>query len=1370
MPECDLSRLNASSFEKLVRALAFAELGPGGTVFSPGPDGARDFIYDGAIKGFESKKWNGYLIIQAKFREKIEHAPGDISWLEAQIAGERDKFKDERRGLRKPEYYILATNVSLSGADRGQGSSRRKGGHTKISDLFESWKSELGLKDFHLWPADQIIDLLARHPTIRQTFAAWVTPGDVLMAILAALQPVAKDFTGLIQRALKQQIAADKNVPLNEAGSVHSNIPTSKVFIDLPVATHFVPSRTSAPIERDQTLPGFVSSLIDIAKSKLDPVSLRETGREDDSRMPVPNRIVLLGGPGQGKSTTGLFAVQIFRAAILNDDPSMTLNPTICDVVPEILDRAKEEGIATDVPRRFPVHIRLPDYADRVSQARNNRTEIPSLVSLIAHELERAADASPGSIRREDLRLWLQAYPWLIVLDGLDEVPPSGERPAVIDRINGLVSEISDHQADVLVVVTSRPQGYNKDLDEKYWAHWYLADLPAERAHAYAGALSRAQYPFNPDRREKFLAGVKRAMTQPATARLMVSPLQVTIMHVIIDGEGSTPTGHWGLFNEYFQVLKKREKAKGGETQEILEKNWEHLDPVHYRVGLVLQAESEISGGAGAHFNRPRLKALIKGYLRTSGYPSKAQEDRSEELARLALNRLVLLSMRQQGPTEDDGLISFDVRSLQEFMAAAELTTEAEAKAADLPEKGTGRPPVTKVPNIEDRLTHIAGIAHWRYVFLIAASRCFSDTALHHLRSVVVSIPRTLDAADPDRAAHTGASLALEMLSDGIGVSHPISRNKLVEHALELLELGPQNFDDRLVIAWSEDTATVFEDRLRGRLSEGVTAAALAAWKLLFKLCSISPDVFCPITIASWPNDPESGLKILSTVKPETAPPGLEELLISTIRQNPPAHLFHLYQYTGIFRRNLRPRQPVGVFDHIIEVFRNRLSDLYLQPLYLQPYRAERDQLHLRLPLIGSTGASLTVSICPTSYEPLHQLEQYISGWNGGWAVLSAAASFSKDPCASALARCLREIRATGTLQEAKELPFLPWPVEGVACCAADLEDLEKSATVADAGGFGDADDWLAAEKRWITRGISREDLLASSALGPFGREIASVGAPIIQWLNLDDFERNPTTISGLLEAWADITNRTVKSRIADAVLFTLPFATPSPYLETQCFIELLETSEIDSVPLDALGYLDKTAWQDESVVDYVSRRIAQAESLWTQGGRIPTATVADAYTRRPFYRSLLYPIAAGCIGTPDAGSVLSQLPSSAFDWQQSDEPCTTAAVGILRILKFQISTSAEIAALTTGPKLDVRLYLAQELSKSEQISQGCRATFLTSIRAGLAGKMSEKAWWLYAPLKRTLDARKSEMSDRAIWVQQLQLPEDAFDILSRQS
>ena len=237
MTTYDLRRLSPQSFERMVRALAFAEMGASGTVFASGPDGARDFICEGSIPGFESRGWDGYLVIQCKYREKLEGAKKDIDWLKQQIEGELKKFKDTKRRLRRPDYYILATNLPLSGADgvtrKGE---RKQGGYTLVSSFFDDWKSEIGLRDFHIWSHDLLIDLLANHQDIRAAFSAFVTSGDVLSAAFAKFSARDEKFPSIISRALRRRTFTDQYVPLNEAGSVDpKKIATSKVFIDLPV-------------------------------------------------------------------------------------------------------------------------------------------------------------------------------------------------------------------------------------------------------------------------------------------------------------------------------------------------------------------------------------------------------------------------------------------------------------------------------------------------------------------------------------------------------------------------------------------------------------------------------------------------------------------------------------------------------------------------------------------------------------------------------------------------------------------------------------------------------------------------------------------------------------------------------------------------------------------------------------------------------------------------------------------------------------------------------------------------------------------------------------------------------------------------------
>ena len=142
--EIDLRKLNALSFERLIRAMCFQQFGPGGIVFSPGPDGGRDFAITGSIAGYESREWKGYLVVQAKFRDCLEGGQSDIDWLTGQIDRELAQYESPTAGRKRPEYYVVATNVALSGSDgRGASGAPRTGGHTKIVNNLESWKTSL---------------------------------------------------------------------------------------------------------------------------------------------------------------------------------------------------------------------------------------------------------------------------------------------------------------------------------------------------------------------------------------------------------------------------------------------------------------------------------------------------------------------------------------------------------------------------------------------------------------------------------------------------------------------------------------------------------------------------------------------------------------------------------------------------------------------------------------------------------------------------------------------------------------------------------------------------------------------------------------------------------------------------------------------------------------------------------------------------------------------------------------------------------------------------------------------------------------------------------------------------------------------------
>lgn len=1325
MPTYDLSRLTPSLFERLVRALAFAEMGPGGTTFPPGPDGARDFSYSGMIRGFESRGWNGYLVLQSKYKSKTDDPKNDVEWLIRQLAAELSKYKDKERDLRRPDYYLLATNISLSGVSGKRGKQRLRGGHEKISAALDEWKKLIGVRDFHIWSGDQIVDLLARHPTIRQTYAAWVTSGDVLSAMLNELHPRKGTFAQIIRRALSRKLAADQYIPLNEAGSVDSKkLQTSKVFIDLPVTT---PANDIA--QTPQQKKEFVSSVIELARDRLDP---------DSGKL---SRIVLLGGPGQGKSTTALFAIQLLRATILKQDPISETDPTIRDVITDILKRAANQGLPTTLPRRFPVHISLPAFADSISSANSNTRPPPSILQHIAEEFSRASDST---IDREDLRSWLGLYPWFVIMDGLDEVPPSGERPGVIEAINNFVSEIADAKADVLLGITSRPQGYNKDLADQHWAHWHLTPLEHSHVISYGQALSEAQHPFDKDRQQKIIVALKRAINEPTTARLMVSPLQVTVMHVIVDGGGSAPVGRWALFNEYFQVLKKREKAKGGRTNDVLERNWDHLDPLHHQAGLILQTESETSGGAGAHFTSPRLRLLIDKYLRDCGYSSGARAQRAEELAELALHRLVLLSTRQQGRTEDEGLISFDIRSLQEFMAAAQLTTESDwSEESD----------ESKVPTIEDRLTHIAGVSHWRHVFLIAASRCFSDTALHHLRSAVVGIPRTLDIGDEDRFARTGARLALDMLSDGIGANHPISRYKLTENALELLELGAGEFDDRLISTYADDTAHIYERILRARLHERKTPASRAAWRLILALRGNKEDQFAKIAASAWPTEPEEVMAILEAAGIDAASKQFEHKACWAVAATKPSAV---QTYLG---KDFANRG--GVFDKF-QSNRRKGSTLHqVRPLFVRSESKLNTSirfltdLKLHMEIIVRTAAKSEPSFAGTFLTDKNAHPQ--------WKLITELMD-GQTLTPTRLATFLRGVAANDALADLNSLhAVIPWPAETLLNYSQDRGHLSALADKVEQGELGNSFDWASAERRWLAVGLQQSDFMVDDPCLPFNKKIATVGAPLLKSWSTSG-AKDVGEMPALLNLVKNLPNLRARRQVADLAIVAYIVGPENDWLGSD-FLKLLELGGTTDYGLAGVLRLDPRIWAKDDQVARILKLIAGFTGYrYNFGDKHSFPHIPLAFNRNPQWRSLLPVICVEILQSTDAVAAdLTKLHASATEFRDGDGPSILSAVSAFRVLtKKELTAEEAFHLLGRGGE---PYGICHRVLSCEYIPRATREELAVTLIIGGESR-GQDVIDLRIALKRLLDARESRLAEEKVWVKKLRLPTGALDVM----
>ena len=73
MAEYNLSALSPRSFEQLIQSLAARILGPGLVIFGDGPDGGREATFEGRVPyPNESEPWQGYIVVQAKFKLRPE--------------------------------------------------------------------------------------------------------------------------------------------------------------------------------------------------------------------------------------------------------------------------------------------------------------------------------------------------------------------------------------------------------------------------------------------------------------------------------------------------------------------------------------------------------------------------------------------------------------------------------------------------------------------------------------------------------------------------------------------------------------------------------------------------------------------------------------------------------------------------------------------------------------------------------------------------------------------------------------------------------------------------------------------------------------------------------------------------------------------------------------------------------------------------------------------------------------------------------------------------------------------------------------------------------------------------------------------------
>jgi hypothetical protein len=243
MVDYNLNGLNPRDFQHLVQSLARKRIAAGVTAFGDGKDGNRDLTYHGKMDYPSTREaWNGYLVLGCKFNQRpTGDTRKDAAWVVTQLTSDLKKFLDSERHLSKPDYYIFATNVALTGV-------AKSGGRDRVTKVLEEYRPQLGLKGYAFWDYNDLRGFLDGDKDIRTTYGHFITAGDVLSQMVEILQLQRADFADVMHTFLQKELLADMSAKLQSAGEdPELQIPLANVFVDLPVAD----SAEAAALSRD---------------------------------------------------------------------------------------------------------------------------------------------------------------------------------------------------------------------------------------------------------------------------------------------------------------------------------------------------------------------------------------------------------------------------------------------------------------------------------------------------------------------------------------------------------------------------------------------------------------------------------------------------------------------------------------------------------------------------------------------------------------------------------------------------------------------------------------------------------------------------------------------------------------------------------------------------------------------------------------------------------------------------------------------------------------------------------------------------------------------------------------------------------------
>ena len=554
-----------------------------------------------------------------------------------------------------------------------------------------------------------------------------------------AKKELAPQLEPTIKTYLSKSFSADKFAELDQAGEPETGgerrTELKQVFIDLEVK---LCDRINP---RDWSLEKFAQSGSRV--SLLEREDFFFEGSDNYSAMKCLLKekwlkVVIIGGPGQGKSTLGQQVAQVYRAKWLRT----------------YYDFADQINV-----ERIPFRVVLKYFAQWLA----NKPDSDSIEAYLAKNIGDVA-LRPGEISSKNIQEIFECKKCLLILDGLDEVGDPHLQERMLSSIYSFLDWTEHSNINLKVLATSRPNLYEDQFDPKSFLHLELLPLSSKQVKKYANKwVARRDLPK--EEQDRILRTLEECQQDERISTLLKTPLQVTIILLIIKNGGRPPGETEALFDEYWNTILKREKSK---DKDIIKVDDTTLLDLNAYVGYLLHCRAS-NKTVGSLLSEEEFKtSLIKFLQKKDNHSSQKDINlRVDQFVSDAKDRLVLIVSPRPG------FFGFELRSFQEFFASVYLFKKQ--KRFEL-------------------LTSIVGSEHWHYVALFLAGRIIrvlGDEADCIVRLGCRQVDKPSDGEVANDYLRPGAWFALEVAADGsLSKQFRNLQREAIDYGLEVLETG----------------------------------------------------------------------------------------------------------------------------------------------------------------------------------------------------------------------------------------------------------------------------------------------------------------------------------------------------------------------------------------------------------------------------------------------------------------------------------------------------------------------------------------------------------------------------------------------------